>query len=62
MSICEPGDIVFRHACKLGLEGIVSKRVGSPVRPLARLAQMQEAGCASGEGEFEEDLARRRWG
>ena len=47
--ISEPGDIVFRHACKLGLEGIVSKRVGSPVRPLARLAQMQEAGCASGE-------------
>jgi bifunctional non-homologous end joining protein LigD len=24
-----PGDIVFRHACKLGLEGIVSKRLGS---------------------------------
>jgi bifunctional non-homologous end joining protein LigD len=26
----EPGDTVFRHACKLGLEGIVSKRLGSP--------------------------------
>src|SRR5262249_15744601 len=26
----EPGDIVFRHACKLGFEGIVSKRLGSP--------------------------------
>jgi bifunctional non-homologous end joining protein LigD len=24
------GDVVFRHACKLGLEGIVSKRLGSP--------------------------------
>ena len=24
-----PGDLVFRHACKLGLEGIVSKRLGS---------------------------------
>jgi bifunctional non-homologous end joining protein LigD len=24
------GDIVFRHACKLGYEGIVSKRLGSP--------------------------------
>jgi bifunctional non-homologous end joining protein LigD len=23
---------VFRHACKLGLEGIVSKRLGSPYR------------------------------
>jgi bifunctional non-homologous end joining protein LigD len=26
----EAGDIVFRHACKLGFEGIVSKRLGSP--------------------------------
>jgi len=24
------GDIVYRHACKLGCEGIVSKRLGSP--------------------------------
>jgi bifunctional non-homologous end joining protein LigD len=24
-----PGDMVFRHACKMGLEGIVSKRLGS---------------------------------
>ena len=23
------GDVVFRHACKMGLEGIVSKRLGS---------------------------------
>jgi bifunctional non-homologous end joining protein LigD len=30
--IDEPGDVVFRHACKLGLEGIVSKRLGSPYR------------------------------
>jgi bifunctional non-homologous end joining protein LigD len=28
--IAESGDIVFRHACKLGYEGIVSKRLGSP--------------------------------
>jgi bifunctional non-homologous end joining protein LigD len=26
------GEIVFRHACKLGLEGIVSKRKDSPYR------------------------------
>ena len=25
----QSGDIVFRHACKMGLEGIVSKRLGS---------------------------------
>ena len=29
------GDVVFRHACKLGLEGIVSKRKGSPYDDLA---------------------------
>jgi bifunctional non-homologous end joining protein LigD len=28
--IVEPGDVVFRHACQLGFEGIESKRVGSP--------------------------------
>jgi bifunctional non-homologous end joining protein LigD len=26
--IVEPGDVVFRHACQLGFEGIVSKRLG----------------------------------
>jgi bifunctional non-homologous end joining protein LigD len=26
------GDVVFRHACAMGLEGIVSKRLGSPYR------------------------------
>src|SRR5262245_55506243 len=28
----EDGELVFRHACKLGLEGIVSKRKDSPYR------------------------------
>jgi bifunctional non-homologous end joining protein LigD len=27
-----PGDLVFRHVCKMGLEGIVSKRLGSRYR------------------------------
>jgi bifunctional non-homologous end joining protein LigD len=30
--IAEPGDVVFRHACKMGLEGIVSKRKDSRYR------------------------------
>jgi len=30
--IAEPGDVVFRHACKLGFEGIVSKHLGSRYR------------------------------
>jgi len=28
----DDGETVFRHACKLGLEGIVSKRKQSPYR------------------------------
>ena len=27
-----PGDLVFQHACKMGPEGIVSKRLGSAYR------------------------------
>lgn len=30
--ICGDGDLVFEHACKLGLEGIVSKRADSTYR------------------------------
>jgi bifunctional non-homologous end joining protein LigD len=29
----EDGPLLFRHACKLGLEGIVSKRIDAPYRP-----------------------------
>lgn len=29
----QPGGTVFEHACRLGIEGIISKRRGSPVRP-----------------------------
>ena len=29
-------DVVFRHACKMGLEGIVSKRLGSSIDPVDR--------------------------
>jgi bifunctional non-homologous end joining protein LigD len=30
--IVAPSDVVFRHACQLGFEGIVSKRLGSSYR------------------------------
>jgi bifunctional non-homologous end joining protein LigD len=30
------GETVFRHACKLGLEDIVSKRKDRPIVPAAR--------------------------
>ena len=44
------GPTVFAHACKMGLEGIVSKRkdLALPLRPLARLAQEQEPGLRGG--------------
>jgi ATP-dependent DNA ligase len=42
--LTHPGDVVFRHACKLGLEGIrvEAARLTLPQRPLERLAQVQE--------------------
>jgi ATP-dependent DNA ligase len=44
------GAIIYKHACALGCEGIVSKRLGSPYRPRPRrlLAEGQESGCARG--------------
>jgi hypothetical protein len=30
------GELAFRHACKMGLEGIVSKRRNSPYKPVRR--------------------------
>ena len=30
--LTNPGDVVFAHVCKMGLEGIVSKRLGSRYR------------------------------
>ena len=56
--LAHPGDIVFRHACAMGLEGIVSKRLGSRYRSgrSPRLAQVQEPGRASGEARGRGEL------
>ena len=45
------GPTVFAHACKMGLEGIVSKRKGLALSlgALASLAQNEEPGCTGGE-------------
>src|SRR5277367_1620072 len=42
----EDGATVFRHACKLGLEGIISKRLAAPYRsgPSRDWAQGEEPG------------------
>ena len=41
------GDVVFRHACKMGLEGIVSE-IALQVWAVAGLAQVQEPRGAGG--------------
>jgi len=57
------GPTVFAHACKMGLEGIVSKRKDFPLplRPLARLAQNEEFGCTGGEARGGRGLGQRPW-
>ena len=44
------GAVVFQHACKTGLEGIVSKRLGFALScgTVAGLAQVQESGSTGG--------------
>ena len=56
----EPGDVVFRHACKLGLEGIVSRRLGSPYRSgrSPDWLKMKNPACAAVKREAEEHWGR----
>jgi bifunctional non-homologous end joining protein LigD len=56
----EDGPTVFRHACKLGLEGIVSKRKDSPYRSgrSADWLKMKNPACAAVKREAEEDWGR----
>jgi bifunctional non-homologous end joining protein LigD len=59
--IAERGDIVFRHACKLGFEGIVSKRLGSPyVSGRSRhWGQVEEPISAGGQAGSRRGLGQR---
>jgi ATP-dependent DNA ligase len=54
------GATVFAHACKLGLEGIVSKRKGSPYRSgrSPDWLKMKNPACAAVKREEEEDWGR----
>src|SRR5215831_5507773 len=58
--IVEPGDVVFRHACQLGLEGIVSKRLGSPYSSgrSRYWIKMKNPACKGVRREQEEDWCR----
>jgi len=54
---CDDGDAVFRHACKMGLEGIVSKRKDSLYRSgrSPDWLKMKTPTCAAVKREAEED-------
>jgi bifunctional non-homologous end joining protein LigD len=56
----EDGENVCRHACKLGLEGIVSKRKDSPYRSgrSRDWLKMKNPACAAVKREEEEDWSR----
>jgi bifunctional non-homologous end joining protein LigD len=56
------GPTLFRHACKLGLEGIVSKRKDSPYRSgrSPDWLKSKNPACAAVKREAEEDWGRSR--
>ena len=56
----EDGEMVFRHACKLGLEGIVSKRKDSPYRSgrCPDWLKMKNPACEAVRREAEEDWSK----
>jgi hypothetical protein len=62
--IDQPGDVVFAHACKLGCEGIVSKRLGSKYRPgpnrCSDWLKVKNPAATAVKREAEEDWGKRR--
>jgi bifunctional non-homologous end joining protein LigD len=59
---CEDGEIVFHHACLMGLEGIVSKRKDSPYRSgrSPDWLKMKNPACEAVRREAEEDWGSDR--
>jgi ATP-dependent DNA ligase len=57
------GDIIFQHACKLGCEGIVSKRVGSLYRSgrSSHWVKVKNPKAPAVKREAEEDWGSPRW-
>jgi len=51
------------HACKLGLEGIVSKRLGSPYRSgrSPDWLKMSNAAAPAVKREEEEEWGKKKW-
>jgi bifunctional non-homologous end joining protein LigD len=56
----EDGEVIFRHACKMGLEGIVSKRLGSRYRSgrTTDWLKMKNPACEAVRREAEEDWSQ----
>ena len=56
------GDVVFEHACKMGLEGIVSKRLGSCYRSgrTSDWLKFKNSGGAGGEARGGRRLGQGR--
>jgi bifunctional non-homologous end joining protein LigD len=57
------GPTVFAHACKMGLEGIVSKRKDSPYRSgrSPDWLKMKNTAAPAVKREAEEDWSKERW-
>jgi len=57
------GDAVFHHACKMGLEGIVSKRLGSRYRSgrSKDWLKFKNPDAPAVRREAEEDWSKERW-
>ena len=61
--LAHPGDVVFQHACKMGLEGIVSKRLSSRyVSGRTRdWLKFKNPEAPAVKRDSEEDWGRERW-
>jgi bifunctional non-homologous end joining protein LigD len=59
----EDAEVVFRHACKMGLEGIVSKRLGSRYRSgrTTDWLKMKNPAAPAVKREAEEDWGKEKW-
>jgi ATP-dependent DNA ligase len=61
--LAHDGESVFRHACKLGLEGIVSKRLGSRYRSgrSKDWLKFKNPDAPAMKREAEEEWGKERW-
>jgi ATP-dependent DNA ligase len=62
-TFADPGDVVFKHACALGCEGIVAKRVGSRYRSgrSRDWLKLKNPDAPAVKREAEEDWSKERW-